>query len=273
MNGLFETLGIQPLAGRTITETEAMDPESDVAVIGASLAQRLWPGESAVGRSLELPDVGTFRVIGVVPDLQYEEFGEDGPSTNLQVHVPYARGAWRNMSILVRAEGDPATLVGPVREELARIDPTLAPFDVMTMTDRRAFTSWPQRFMGYSFAIFGVIALVLALCGIYGVIAYSVVRRTREIGVRMALGAQPGDVVKRVVASALRMAGVGAAVGFVAAVGFAQALRGILYGVSVGNPTSYIFVVGIIIVAAALASYLPARRAARIDPTDALRAE
>jgi predicted permease len=273
MNGLFETLGIRPLEGRTITEAEAMDPESDMVVVGASLAERLWPGESAVGRNLDLPDIGTVRVIGVVPDLQYEEFGEDGPSTNLQVHFPFARGAWRTMAILVRTEGEPASLVGPVREELGRLDPTLAPYDIMTMVDRRAFTSWPQRFMGYSFAAFGSIALVLALCGIYGVIAYSVVRRTREIGVRMALGAQPGDVVIRVVGNAMRMAGLGAVLGLVGAVGFAQALQGILYGVSVENPTYYIFVVSLILLAAVLASFLPARRAARIDPTDALRAE
>lgn len=273
MNGLFETLGIEPLAGRTITEAEAMSPESDVVVIGSSLANRLWPGESAIGRNFQLPDIGTFRVIGVVPDLQYEEFGEDGPSTNLQVHFPYARSARRGMAILVRTEGEPAALVGTVRDELARIDPTLAPFDVMSMTDRRAFTSWPQRLMGYSFAAFGTIALVLALCGIYGVIAYSVVRRTREIGVRMALGAQPGQMVLRIVSRALRLAGIGAAIGLVAAVVFARALEGVLYGVSINDPTPYVFVVGLILLAAALASYLPARKAAGIDPTDALRAE
>jgi hypothetical protein len=251
-----------------------MDPESDVVVVGASLANRLWPGQSAVGHQLELPDYGTFRVIGVVSDLQYEEFHEDGPATHLQAHFPYARAsARRDMAILVRTEGDPAAIVKPVREELARLDPTLAPFDVMTMTDRRAFTSWPQRIMGYSFVAFGVIALALALCGIYGVIAYSVVRRTREIGVRMALGAQPGDVIRRVVGRTLQMAGIGVAVGSVAAVLFAQALQGLLYGVSVESPTSYLGVVGLILLAAAVASYLPARRAARIDPTDALRAE
>jgi len=273
MNGLFETLGIEPLAGRTITEAEAMNAESDVVVIGSSLASRLWPGEDAVGRNLDFPEFGTFRVIGVVPDLQYEEFGEDGPSTNLQAHFPYARSARRGMAILVRTEGDPSILAGSVRDELARLDPTLAPFDVMTMTDRRAFTSWPQRLMGYSFAAFGTIALVLALCGIYGVIAYSVVRRTREIGVRMALGAQPGRMVLRVVGHSLRLAGIGAAIGLVAAVGFARALEGVLYDVSINDPAPYFLVVGLILLAAAMASYLPARRAARIDPTDALRAE
>lgn len=177
------------------------------------------------------------------------------------------------MAILVRTEGDPAAVVASVRDELARLDPTLAPYDVMTMTDRRAFTSWPQRLMGYSFAAFGTFALVLALCGIYGVIAYSVVQRTQEIGVRMALGAQPARMVLGIVGRALKLAGIGAAIGLVAAVVFARALEGILYGVSIESPAPYLIVVCLLLLAAALASYLPARKAARIDPTDALRVE
>ena len=133
--------------------------------------------------------------------------------------------------------------------------------------------TWPQRLFGHAFAAFGFIALLLALTGIYGVIACSVAHRTREIGLRIALGAQPGRMLLRVVGSALRLAGIGAAIGLVAAVGFAQALEGILYGVSINDPVPYFSVVGLILLAAALASYLPARRASRVDPTDALRAE
>jgi ABC-type antimicrobial peptide transport system permease subunit len=177
------------------------------------------------------------------------------------------------MAFLVRTSGDPAAVTAAVREELARRDATLAPYDIMTMTERRAFTTWPQRVFGDSFAIFGVIAFVLALCGIYGVIAFTVVRRTREIGVRIALGAQPNQVLMRVVGQALKLAGIGAAIGLFGAVGFARALRGVLYGVSVDNPTPYLSVVVVIMLAALLASYLPARRASRIDPTDALRAD
>jgi ABC-type antimicrobial peptide transport system permease subunit len=127
--------------------------------------------------------------------------------------------------------------------------------------------------MGRSFAAFGVVALLLALCGIYGVIAYSVVRRTREIGVRIALGARPGQVLARVVAGALKLATAGAAIGLVLAVLFARALTGVLYGVSIDDPTRYVSVIALIVIAAGLASYLPARRASRVDPTDALRIE
>ncbi len=238
-----------------------------------SLAARLWPAGDAVGSTVLLPNVGTFRIIGVVPNLQYEEFGEDSESARLQLHLPYARAGWRNMAILVRTSGDPAAMTIAVREELARIDPAQAPFDIMTMVDRRAFTTWPQRVLGNSFAAFGLIAFVLALCGVYGVIAYSVVCQTREIGVRIALGARPTAVLQRVVGQALKMAGIGAVIGLAAAVLFARALEGILYGVSINNPTPYAAVVALIIAAAALASFLPARRAASVDPTEALRAD
>jgi putative ABC transport system permease protein len=191
----------------------------------------------------------------------------------LQLHFPYALSPSRGMAILVRSSSDPASLAAPVRDELARIDPTLAPYDIMTMPQRRAFTTWPQRLYGNSFAVFGFIALVLALCGVYGVIAYSVVRRTREIGVRIALGARPGDVLGRVVGGALRLAAIGAAVGMVGAVTFARALEGVLYGVSIDDPVPYFAVVALMVLAATLASLIPARRAASVDPIDALRTE
>ncbi len=273
MDGLFETLGTAPLAGRTIRRDEAVDPTTNAVMVGASLAELLWPGEDAVGAQLVLPNSGTWRVVGVVPDLQYEEFGEDGPSTHLQVHIPYARIASRGMALLVRTSGEPAAVAAAVREELAQRDPTLAPYDIMTMTERRAFTTWPQRVFGDAFAVFGIIAFVLALCGIYGVIAFTVVRRTREIGVRIALGAQPNRVLLRVVGEALKLTAIGAAIGLLGAFGFAQALRGILYGVSVDSPMPYASVVALILAAALLASYLPARRASQVDPTDALRVD
>jgi ABC-type antimicrobial peptide transport system permease subunit len=213
-------------------------------------------------------------VIGVVPDLQYEEFGEDNEAARLQVHLPYAVSGWRGMSILVRAAaGDPATLTAAVRDELARLDGTLAPYDIMTMRERRAYTTWPQHLFGQSFAAFAAIALVLSVSGIYGVIGYAVGRRTREIGLRMALGARPAGVVGAVVGRALKLAAIGAAAGLLAALAFARALESILYGVSTTDPTLYASVLAVILLAAAAAAYLPARRAAAVDPTEALRAD
>ncbi len=224
--GLFRTLGVELLAGRPFTPSGELDPEADVIVLGERIAQRLWPGEDPLGRSLTIQGGGEFRVIGIAPDLQYEEFGEDLDGARLQLHLPYGVGAYRGMSVLVRAAGDPARLVAQVREALARIDPTLAPYDILTMQERRAITTWKQEIFGKTFAIFGLIALLLALCGIYGVISYSVARQTREIGIRVALGARPGGVRTRVVWKAVTLAGTGAAIGLLVAFLFARALKG-----------------------------------------------
>jgi predicted permease len=269
--GLFETLKVELVSGRSFTEAEASDPEADVAVVGVRLAERLWPGEDATGRRVVLPEVGTFRVIGVAPDLQYEEFGEDLESARLQVHLPYGIAGYRGMAVLVRSSGDPAGLVGPVRDELAAIDPTLAPYDILTMEERRSLTTWEQRLFGNSFAAFGLIALVLAVCGIYAVIAYSVARRTREMGIRIALGARPGELRTQVVGGALKLAGIGAAIGLASSLLFARALRGILYGVSSTDPRVFAGAGAVLLLASLAASLGPAHRAARIDPTESLR--
>lgn len=271
--GLFETLGVELLAGRTFTASEELDPNADVAILGSRLAGRLWPGEDPLGRILEVQEEGSFRVIGVAPDLQYEEFGEDLEGARLQVHLPYGMAANRRMSILVRAAGDPAGLVAPVRDALAGLDPTLAPFEILTMPERRALTTWEYRLIGRSFGVFGGMALVLALCGIYGVIAYTVARRTREIGIRIALGARPRAVRGRVVRDAVMLAAVGAAIGLVGAVAFGRALQGILFGVSPTDPRIFGAVVAGMLASAALAGWIPARRASKVDPTEALQAE
>ncbi len=271
--GLFETLGLDLISGRGFTPTEELDAEADVAIVGRRVADRLWPGEDPVGRSFLVPGTGAFRVIGVAPDLQYEEFGEDLEGARLQVHFPYALGGYRGMAVLVRSAGDPGKLVAPAREELARIDPSLAPHDILTMRERRALTTWEAELFGKSFAIFGALALLLALCGIYGVIAYSVAQRTREIGIRIALGARPGGVRSQVVGHALGLAGAGAVLGVLAAVAFARALQGVVFGVSTADPLVFLGAVGGMLVTAAAAGWIPARRAAGVDPTEALRAE
>lgn len=272
-HAFFETLGLDLSSGRTFTPTEELDPEADVAILGERLAQRLWPGESPLGRIVNILGTGAFRVIGLAPDIQYEEFGEDLEGARLQIHLPYGVGAYGRMSILVRAAGDPSPLVATVRETLADIDPSLAPFDILTMRERRAYTTWEQILFGKSFAIFGAIALLLAVCGIYGVISNAVARQTREIGIRIALGALPGKVQGRVVGSALALAGTGATLGLIASLAFARGLRGIVFGVDPLDPLVFAGAAGILLLTAAVAGWLPALRAARIDPTEALRAE
>lgn len=271
--GLFPTLGVELLAGRGFFPAEVADPEAEVALVGQGLAQRLWPGVDPLERLVFLSGSEAFRVIGVVPDLQYEEFGEDTEGSQLQLHLPL--GVWnsRDMAVLVRAAGDPSELPVSVAEELRRFDSDLALFDILTMRDRRSLTTWPQRLFGNSFAVFAIVALILAVCGIYGVVAYSVARQTREIGIRIALGARPARIRFKVVGSALALAGIGAGLGLLGALAFAQGLRGALFGVSTTDPHAFVTVVLGLLVTAAGASWIPARRAAQIDPTEALRSD
>ena len=273
-DGLFDTLGASLLAGRDFTAAEMADADARLVILGKTLAERLWPAGDAVGRTVRLEQLEwETTVIGVAPDLQYEEFGEATAVSVQQVHLPYASLSWRGMAVLLRASADAAGLIGPMRDELAALDATQAPYDIMTMVDRRAFTTWPQRVFGTSFGMFGGIALVLAFCGVYGVITYSVSQRQREMGVRIALGARPADVLRQVVTDALRLTLAGVGIGLVAALLFARALGGVLYGVSAHDPTIFGAVAVLLPIAAMLAAWVPARRASSVDPTEALRLE
>jgi ABC-type antimicrobial peptide transport system permease subunit len=233
----------------------------------------LWPGRDATGRRLRLGDDAWFTVIGVAPDLQYEEFGEETLQDRLQLHVPHGRLGWRGMAVLVRASGEPARLEPAVRSALRGLDPMLAPYDVQTMTQRRVVTTWPQRLFGILFGVFGGIAFVLALSGVYGVMAYTVGRRRREMGVRIALGARPLDVLGLVVGRGARLALIGIATGTMAGLGLTRLLGGLVWGVNVTDARTFVAAPLLVLAAALVASWVPARRAARVDPMVALRSE
>jgi putative ABC transport system permease protein len=272
--GLFDALDVPLLAGRGFTPAEAVDSSAAVAIVGERLAHRLWPDGDAIGRAIRVGEAATrFTVIGVAPDLQYEEFGEETDATGLQLHVPYAQLAWRNMAFLIRADGDPATLESALLDVVRSIDADLAPFDLLTLDQRRRFTTWPQRLFGKIFAAFGVIALVLAVAGVYGVMAYTVARRRREIGVRLALGARAGDVHRLVIGRTATLAVLGVGAGIAAALVLSGALESLLWGVEPADPLTYTVVALVLAAAALLAGYLPARRAAAVDPMEAMRTE
>jgi len=175
------------------------------------------------------------------------------------------------MAFLVRAAGDPASVAGAVREELARLDPDLAPFEVMTMAERRRLTTWPQRFFGTLFAQFGAVALLLALAGVYGVMAYAVTVRRREIGVRMVFGASSASVMREMMRRSLLPAALGLALGLVGALLVSRLLGGLLYGVQGTDPATYLMAALAMALAAVLATWLPARRVLRLQASDALR--
>jgi predicted permease len=272
----WDTLGLTLFEGRTFTAAETLDEGSDAVIVNRRLAGRLWPGERAVGRRLGIVEpegVRWVRVVGVAPDLVYEEFGEETAQSQLNVYAPYGAAGWRGMALIVRGSGDPGALAAPARGVLRQVDPAISPYDVLTLEGRRIATTWGERFIGQMFALFAVASLLMACLGAYGVMAYAAGRRTREIGVRLALGAKAADVQWLFLRRGLALVGIGLALGTPLAVATARAVESLLYGVS---PWSIAVWTGLPLALAGailLASYAPAWRASRTDPMTALRDE
>jgi len=273
---LFDTLGVRLVEGRTFTEAECADPRASVAVVNQALARHFWPNDSPIGRRLGLVENGatTWRtVVGVSPDIQYEEFGEETAQSRLNVFLPYARLGWRSMALLVRTAASPATVAAGVRGTIRSLDAGIPTYELRTMAEVRVFTIWEQRFFGRLMGAFAVAALLLACLGVYGVLACAVSGRTRELGVRMALGARPSDVARLVLKDGARLAAFGVLLGLGLSAGVGRVLRSILYGVSGADPLAFAGMAALLAAVALFASWLPARRASRVDPLTALRYE
>jgi putative ABC transport system permease protein len=272
--GLYRTLGLEMTAGRDVTWAEAADTASTAVVVSEELAARLWPGQDPLGRRLRLGFDSLFRtVVGVVPSVRYDQVGEERPFGRLQVHLPYAHVPVRAASLLVRTRGDAAAATAPVQRALRGVDPSLPFFEVRVMDEVLAFAAWSGRVYGEVFTWFAAVALLLAAVGVYGVVAYSTSQRLHEIGVRMALGARAGDVQRLIVGQGAVLAGIGLAIGLLGAFGVTRVLSAVLYGVSATDPWAYALCSLLLAAVATSASYLPARRAARVDPMIALRHE
>jgi predicted permease len=272
---LFGTIGVSLVEGRTFTDAEMHNPDSDVVVINEELAHHLWPAESALNRRVGFRDAGDIawlRVVGVAPNIHYEEVGEGTDQSRLNVYVPYARSGPRGMAIMVRSQADAESLINPVRDALRRAAPAFPLSSMRTMGEVRQATTWEQEFFGDLMAVFAAAALLLACLGIYALISYSVGRRSHEIGVRLALGARPADVVSMLLREIATVGGIGLLTGLMLAIAIARLLAGSLYGVSVDG---WLFASMALPLSAAivLATWLPARRAARVAPTLALRDE
>jgi predicted permease len=271
--GFFDTLGLPLIAGTGPTPQQAMDPEAAVAVVNTALAATLWPGQDPLGRQIRLGEGSWLTVTGLVPDLHYEELGEETPRSRLQVHLPYAQAPWRTLALLIRTHGDPAAVAPGVRQALRQIDPQLPVFDLRTMTEVRVYTAWGQRLQGVLFGTFATLGLVLAAVGLYGVVAFGVSQRWHEIGVRMALGARRSQVVGAVVTEGLAPVLAGLVVGLALAVAAARLLEGLLFGVATHDLLTLVCAPLLLLLTAGAAALLPARRAASVEPVSALRAE
>ena len=272
--GWFETLGVPMLTGRDLSEAEYRD-SSRVAVINQTMAARFWPDVNPIGQRFRLLGDSArhwFTVVGVAGDFRNEELDDSAPIMPA-FFVSYRYLPTRNTGIMIRAEREPAQLAGAVRAAITASDQGMPVFQVMTLEELRRVGFWAQRLFGWMFSMFGIVALVLASVGVYGVIAYGVTQRTQEFGVRLALGAQAGDVIRLVLRNGVMLAVTGIALGLIGAYGVTRVIQSLLFDVSASDPASYLGVTLFLAAVALVASYVPARRATRVDPLTALRHE
>jgi len=267
----FHCLGIPVLQGRAFTPADR-DGAPRVAIINAALARRFFPGEDPLGKRIDMSwkSSGWQEIVGVVGDVRHD--GLDLPVTPT-VYVPFLQAPDTAMTLVARTAGDPMGQVGAIRAQVAALDPNQPLSQVRTMERLVAESIGPRRFSLSLIGGFALAALLLAAIGIYGVIAYSVSQRIHEIGIRMALGARHADVLRLVLGQGLRLVMAGLVVGLAAAIPLARALSSFLFGVRPTDPLTFAGIPLLLAGVALLASYLPARRAARTDPLTALRVE
>ena len=273
----FQALQIPLLRGRVFDERDKLDAPL-VCIISERLAKQLWAGEDATGKRIKLgkldggSDPGWMTVIGVVRDVRHQMLeGEAGPD----LYKPSLQLAWKQMHFLVRARDgiEPLSLVSAIRQEVARVAPEVGVFNFVPLNDEVANSIWQSRLRGWLLGFFSVVALALAAAGLYGTMAHGVTQRTREIGIRMALGATRGRVLRLVIRQGMRAVVIGLALGSVGALVLSRLLQASLFGVTASDPTSYVAASLLLALTAGVACLLPARRATLVNPTEALRHE
>ena len=264
----FRTMAIPLLRGREFTTQESGDPKkAPVIVINQAMAKFAWPGQEPLGRALNLHDQ-LLTVIGVVGDVR-----QLGPESPINPEVYFPSRSYSTMALLVRTTQDPMTLATPISQQVWAIDKDQPISEIRTMDDSLREWTAAQRFVMVLLAVFAALALVLAAAGIYGVMAYSVSQRTREIGIRMAIGAKASDVLGMVVREGLILSTIGVIVGLAGALALTRLLEGLIFGVSATDPWTFAGGVAVLGVASLAASLIPARRASALSPLEALRDE
>ena len=267
--GLFKTLEIPLKAGRIFAASDRF-PAPDVIIVNETLAREAWPGENPIGRRLALGNTRVMTVIGVVGDTRHLMLDSLPPAT---MYFNHGQFPWKGMWLTVRTSGDPMSVAAVLRREIAAMDPLLPLASVRPLTELVSDRSAEPRLTMLIFGIFASAALVLAAVGLYGIVSSGVAQRTREIGVTLALGAQPTRVVRQVLGEGMRLAVVGVGIGTVVAYGATGALRAILYDTEPSDAATYVAVATLLLTVTAFASAVPARRASRLDPVQALRGE
>ena len=277
--GYFETMQTRVEEGRDFTDLDTED-STPVAIVNRSLASRFWPGESAIGRRLRLGGTGdlgaaagpvqrsVFEIVGVVADTKFASYND---TRVLGVYRPLAQAYSGSTSVVARTDGDITAAIAAIKRVVGVLDPNMPIASARSFEERLSIPLLPARVTALALASFGALALVLAAIGVYGVMSYAVSSRTHEIGVRMALGAQRGDVLKLVLGTGARLIGLGVLGGVLLALGLMRAMHALLFGISPSDPATYAVVAIMLAGVAFLACWIPARRALRTNPLDALR--
>jgi len=267
----FRAMGIRLVKGRLFNERDdAKSPH--VAIINETLARQYFPHEDPIGKRMNItigPD--TWReIVGVVGDIR--QYGVDRP-TSSQSYEPFAQKPFGNLNVVIRTAGSPAAITSSLRPAVYAVDKNQPVGSIKPVEEIMADSLARQRFAMTLLTVFSLVALIIAAVGIYGVMAYNVTQRTGELGIRMALGAQPGDVLRLVFLQGGRLVALGLAGGFAGALALTRFLASMLFGVSAHDPLTFAAIALLLTIIAALACLLPARRAAKVDPLVALRAE
>jgi putative ABC transport system permease protein len=269
----FRTMGITLLAGRDFTDADAKDAP-EVTIIDERLAHEYWPNQSAIGKRVRFgpPEDNEpwHTIIGVVRAVRHQRVQED---TRKSVYLPHLQIPVSGLSLVARTSSAPHELVGAIRREVTQLDSDLPVSEVATMEEVVAESIWQPRLYATLFAVFGGGALVLALIGIYGVMAFLVQTRTHEIGVRMALGATARDVFTLIVGRGMKLTAIGVLIGVAGAAALTRLMHSLLFNTSATDPITFILIPVMLSLAAFFACYIPARRAAKVDPLVALRYE
>jgi putative ABC transport system permease protein len=271
--GFFETLGVPIVRGRGFTHQDSSNAPR-VVIINEMTAARYWPKEDPLGKRIKLGDLSStaewMTIVGVVGNVRH--FGLDS-ELRREIYRPYSQAVWPVMTITVKTATDPLAVAAPVRAALRRIDPEQPVTHVRTMEQVIYNSVGSRRFPMLLFATFAVVALLLAIVGVYGVVSYLVSQRTKEIGIRVALGARRGSVIRLVVGRSLIPIGAGIAIGIGGAFASSQLLQTMLFDVKPNDPVVLFAICSLLLVAAVVASWVPARRAASVDPLTVLRHE
>jgi predicted permease len=269
--GWFNTMRVPIKSGRVFANRDRQGTQK-VVVVSETAARRYWPGQDPIGRPVSVFQGGfdqdTAYVVGVVGDVR---FGTLDSLPDPDVYLSYYQSPRGRMMMFLRTPGDPRLLVGAVRREIAALAPGVPLYDVRPMRERVADAMGYARFSATLLAAFAAVALALAALGTYGVISFGVSQRTKEIGVRVALGATRGNVLRLVVGQGVGLAVVGGVLGLAGALATTRVLRSLLYGVAPSDPVTLVSIVAVLMVAVIVASWLPARRAAGVHPAEALR--